>query len=104
MTQYALPLIDPDVTTGTDLAQYLNAWAPALLSQHAGPDRPTYAVDGMLWVHQVNASEWNLMLFSGGADTRIGTVNPTTHEFSILVDGQPPATTEDVIALTIALG
>ena len=49
MTQYDLPDIDPSSDTGTDLAGFLNAWRPAVISSHAGANRPSYALPGTLW-------------------------------------------------------
>lgn len=49
MTQNAFPVIDPNADTGTSLAGYLNNWSPAVVSSHAGPARPGYAVAGTIW-------------------------------------------------------
>ena len=102
--QFDFPVIDPQVTTGTDLAEYLNNWVPAVESQHAGPARPPYLQPGGIWVEQVDADTWNVKLYTGAGDVQIGSVNPVTGEFSFLVGGKPPATVDDAIAYAIALG
>jgi microcystin-dependent protein len=83
MTQYALPVIDPLVTTGTELATYLNSWAPALLSSHKGPARPAYAVPGMIWVREDAGPLWPVMVYTGTGDVQVGIVNPTLGTFVI---------------------
>lgn len=49
MAQSPFPVLDPNVDTGTSLAGHLNNWAPAVLSQHSGTGRPSYAVAGTIW-------------------------------------------------------
>lgn len=49
MTQYNPPVIDPNVDTGTSLSGIINNWVPAVISNHAGNGRPTYAVAGTIW-------------------------------------------------------
>jgi hypothetical protein len=104
MTQFVFPPIDPQVTTGTDLAEYLNGWVPAVMSQHAGAVRPLDMGPGGLWVQEGGPDAFKLMMFAGGVDVQVGTVNPLTGQFSILINGASPATVDDAIAYAIALG
>jgi hypothetical protein len=76
MTQYALPNIVPTVTTGTELADYLNLQQPALLSQHAGAARPPYILGGGLWVQVVSGVQWDLKMNAGAIDALLFSVNP----------------------------
>ena len=102
--QFDFPVIDPQVTTGTDLANYLNSWQAALESCHKGPARPVYAQPGTLWIQDPGVGAWSLKVYTGTLDAQIGTIDPVTGTFSILVGGIPPANVEDAIAYAVALG
>lgn len=78
MSQFDFPVIDPLVTTGTELADYLNSWVPALESNHTGATRPSYLPAGGIWTQQVSPTDWRLMLYTGSTDAQIALVDPTT--------------------------
>jgi len=103
--QFDFPVLDPQITTGTDLANYLNSWADALESCHKGAARPAYAQAGTLWIQDPGGgAAWSLKVYTGTLDAQIGTIDPLTGTFSILVGGIPPANVEDAIAYAVALG
>lgn len=79
MAQANLGTLDPDNTSGTELATKLENAEAALHSLHKGGTRPSYAAAGMLWVKEVSATQWDLMLFDGDADARVAQINPTTN-------------------------
>lgn len=83
MTQFALN-IDPSSVGGTALAQALNVWEDAVVSNHKGGARPAYAQAGMLWVNDT-ASPWILNLYTGSIDVPVATVNPSTGETAQIV-------------------
>ena len=61
----------------------------AVLSQHSGATRPSYAVASTVWIDVVSATEENAYYFDGTDDILIYTINPTanTIEFSGLIIG-----------------
>lgn len=81
MTQYSRATLDPNTHGGTFLATELNGWAAALLSNHKGASRPSYAVDGMIWHKAVSSTVVEIYFFDGSDDILIGTVNPTANSF-----------------------
>lgn len=105
MPQFDFPLIDPNVTSGTELADYLNGWSAAVESSHSGAARPTYAPPGMLWIDTSGgAGNWLLKAFDGADDVTIGKIDTTANGFTPIVSGKPAATVDDAIAYAIALG
>jgi hypothetical protein len=102
--QFDFPVLDPQVTTGTDLANYLNAWVQAAESSHQGAARPPYALPGMIWVQVVSAALWKVFLYTGTVDAQLATLDPTTGVFSFFVGGTPAASVDDATAYAIALG
>lgn len=75
MTQYNLPTINPATDSGTSLSGFLNLWRPAVVSQHAGPIRPTYAVAGTIW-YDTDISK--PFYFNGSADIGFATSSDLT--------------------------
>lgn len=105
MSQFQFPVIDPQITSGTELANYLNSWVPAIQSQHSGVARPAYAVEGLLWLDKSGgAAGWKLRFFDGAQDIEIGRIDSVANGFRPSVDGKVPATADDCIAYAIALG
>ena len=105
MAQFDFPVLDPLITSGTELANWLNAWAQALESLHSGAVRPAYAGEGLLWLDKAGgAADWHLKLFDGANDIDLGRINSTTDGYAPAVDGKPAATVDDAIAYAIALG
>jgi len=66
--------IDPNVTTGTDLANYLNTWMNAFQSMQASPTRPPLITKGGVWAKTIGAADIALMFYDGTADHAIGSV------------------------------
>lgn len=66
--------IDPNVTTGTDLATYLNAWMDAFQSMQASPTRPPLIAKGGVWAKTLGAVDIALMFYDGTTDHEIGSV------------------------------
>ena len=66
--------IDPTVTNGTELAQYLNDWVQAFGSQHANASRPPMIARGGVWAKTLGAADIALMLYDGTTDHEIGKI------------------------------
>ena len=60
--------IDPNVTSGTELASLLHLFRDALYTQHSGDTRPTYVQPGMLWLDTSSSTFWLLKRWTGSAD------------------------------------
>jgi len=82
MAQSDIGTIDPNTTSGTQLAALLNNWAAALRSSHSGAERPAYVQAGMIWAKEVDASTAQLMFYDGDADVLIGTVDKAANRFT----------------------
>jgi hypothetical protein len=85
MSQYDFGVIDPQVKTGSQLANDLNNWRDALHSSHTGVARPTYAKPGTVWVDVAAAPVCYLKLFDGVADVAILQFNNSTHAGAVVV-------------------
>lgn len=86
MSQFDIGDINPDDTTGTELADsLLEPWRDALHSMHRGSSRPSYAVGGMLWIDD-SSTPWLLKLYTGNTDAVIGTVNPSNGNVQLRAD------------------
>lgn len=82
MTQFNMIPINPAVTSGPDLANYLQGVRDAAYSSHLGNSRPGYVRDGMAWIKSVSATVWELYLANGSNDTLVGTLNLTGNTFT----------------------
>lgn len=85
MSQFDFGIINPDTKSGSGLASDLNRWRDALHSMHRGNTRPTYAVQGMMWIDD-SASPWQVKMYNGsgvGTDTVVGTYDATTGLFKM---------------------
>lgn len=76
MAQTDLPTIVPSTDSGSDLSDWLNNWKPTLYSTNAGPQRPAYAVAGMLWIDNSTPEVHVLYLFDGTQDQEVGSWDP----------------------------
>lgn len=102
MTQFNMNPINPAVTSGPDLANYLQGVRDAAYSSHLGTSRPAYVRDGMVWINSVSASTWELYLANGSNDALIGTLNPATNAFAAAkVAGVYTTTQIDALVATI---
>ena len=79
MSQFDFGVIDPQVKTGSQLANDLNNWRNALNTSHAGAARPPYAQPGTCWVDTSAAPICYLKLFDGTADISILKFDNSTH-------------------------
>ena len=61
--------IDPNVTSGTDLANILNRFQDAIDSGNSGPSRPAYLEAGGLWVRE--GDPMRLYLYDGTTDREL---------------------------------
>ena len=86
MSQFDFGTINPDLKSGSGLASDLNSWRDALHSLHRGSTRPTYAVQGMMWIDDT-ANPWLIKMYSGTADTVLASFNPTTGVFGGSANG-----------------
>jgi hypothetical protein len=109
MTQNTLPNIDPAITNGLQLAEWLNNWRPAIYSQHSGAARPAYAVRNMMWVKET-AGLSEVFFFDGQQDVKLGSFDQATHKFTLdiaggaAIAGALAVTTSDNKVMTLAGG
>ena len=79
MSQFQWSIIDPNVVSGTQLANLLNNGESALHSQHLGSIQPLYAVDGMIWVDDSDPALWQVNQVEGGASIPLWQINTATN-------------------------
>lgn len=80
MTQTNLPVMTSP-TSGAQLVSNLEDWRDALHSMHSGTVRPDYVVPQMMWI-DTSATPWVLKVFQGSDDIIMGTLDPTTLDFT----------------------
>ncbi|MBO9552239.1 hypothetical protein [Pseudomonas sp.] len=100
MSQYDFGTINPNEKSGSQLALDLNGFRDAVNSGHKGAERPTYAHAGMQWIREVSTERWDLMLFNGGEDTVLRSINPETSELIKLLTSDVDGL-DDLLALTV---
>ena len=83
MAQNLLPPIDPSLTSGTQLANLLNAWAQAVDTSQAGNARPIGLDAGGMWLNTSDPNLFRLMLFNGAADVALLQLNNITGQVAI---------------------
>ena len=66
--------ISASVTSGTELASYLNDWVEAFNTQSASASRPATIKRGGVWAKTLGASDIALMLYDGSTDHEIGSI------------------------------
>lgn len=54
----------------------------AILTNHSGAGRPSYAIAHTLWLKIVSGSAWELYLYDGSDDILLGTFNPITNAYT----------------------
>ncbi len=82
--------IDPATNGGVDLNNVLDNWEQALLSNHSGPNRPSYVVANMTWIQVVSATIHRLNYYDGQDDIEIAVFNPTDNNISFPSINQYP--------------
>ena len=80
MAQFDFPVIDPATNSGADLAGWLNAWVPAVVSTHTGSTRPSYAAQGTLWVDNSATPALDVYFYDGTQDVLLYTIDSSTGE------------------------
>ncbi len=80
MSQFDWGVMDPNAKSGSQLAIDLNNFRDALNSLHRGITRPTYVLAGMLWIKEITAERWDVVLHDGQVDLVLRSLNPTTSE------------------------
>lgn len=83
MPQTIFADIDPNTTSGNQLATYLNDFKAALLSSLSGTARPTELEAGGTWLDIAADPIWYLKLFDGTDDIVIMTVDTTSNSASL---------------------
>ena len=86
MTQFDFGNIDPNTTSGVDLANILESDRDAMHTNHKGPVRPSYVVPGMLWIKD-GISPLEVNFFDGTNDLIMGTIDDITHIFKPFDEG-----------------
>lgn len=90
MSQFTAGDINPDTTSGPDLANILEGVEQAARTAHRGATRPPYATAGLIWADDSAAPLVTVYWFDGTDDIALMTVNETTNTVSIdadLLDG-----------------
>jgi len=79
------PDIDPNITSGTQLATILNDFKDGVASTFAtaGGTRPTNLASGGLWIDMQNDPIWDFRIYDGTDDITILSINTTTNGISI---------------------
>jgi len=78
MAQFDYGTIDPNTTSGTDLANMLTLAQSAIETNHSGTSRPTYIKAGMTWLDTSNSTANALKFWTGSADVTLLTINPAS--------------------------
>lgn len=82
MAQYDWGTIDPETTSGVDLATMLDLFRDAMGTTNLGPTRPPYMKAGGLWIRSDATSLFTLLVFDGANDLEIGKFNAATDQFT----------------------
>ena len=67
MAQFHWGLINPDITSGTRLAELMTDQEPAQLTNHSGDARPSYARTGLTWI-KTDGTVWDFNFHYEGVD------------------------------------
>jgi hypothetical protein len=67
MSQFNINVI-PEVDDGVSLSEQINQWRDAVHSGHIGPQRPSYAVAGTVWIDNSVAGGWKMYVYDGTND------------------------------------
>lgn len=59
----------------------------AVLTNHSGASRPSYAVAHTKWLKIVSGTAWEMYLYDGTDDILVGTINPTANTFTLNSSG-----------------
>jgi len=73
------PDIDPNITSGTQLATLLNSFKDSFAALNKANARDAELVAGGLWVDDTNDPIWDLKMYDGADDITIMSINTTTN-------------------------
>lgn len=82
MTQQVFDDIDPNVTSGTELATFLNEFKASLLTTHSGPVEPSYKLVGTSWLDSSVAGKLTLKNYDGTQWVTEYTIDTVAHTIS----------------------
>lgn len=82
MSQFDFGNLSSPLSGANFIDNNLEPWRDALHSCHSGATRPSYAVNGLLWLDNSNASLWILKMFQGSTDIVLGSLDPVTNKFT----------------------
>ena len=84
--------IDPNTTSGTDLADLMNQDEVAESSNNSGNARPAYITAGGIWTKTGTGGAFELMMYDGTTDHRIG-----DNQNGTLLSSPPSGTSQTII-------
>lgn len=82
MSQIVFDTIDPNTTSGTQLAAILDDFKDAMISTQSGNSRPSEIDAGGKWINFISGTQWEMNLFDGSDDIVLYTVNPSNNTVS----------------------
>lgn len=82
MSQFDFGNLSSPLSGANFIDNNLEPWRDALHSCHSGATRPSYAVNGLLWLDNSNSSLWILKMFQGSTDIVLGSLDPVTNKFT----------------------
>ncbi len=82
MTQQVFKDIDPNVTSGTQLATILNQFKASLLTANSGPTAPTYALIGTNWLDTSVTDKLTMKHYDGSQWISEFTIDTVAHTIS----------------------
>lgn len=81
MAQYDFGNLSSPLPGSTLVDDHLEPWRNALHSNHKGPSRPSYAVQGMTWIKD-GITPLEVYYFDGSDDILTGYINETTNTYT----------------------
>lgn len=81
MSQFDFGDLESPLPGATFINGNLEPWRDALHSMHSGTSRPSYAVDGTMWLDDTT-DPWILNVYDGTSDVALGTIDISTHSFT----------------------
>ena len=85
MAQATIGTIDTSVVDGVALARLLENAGEAYRTMHSGPNRPTYATAGMVWIDTTSTIN-ELKYYDGAQDIVIATIDTNLNKPRLVLD------------------
>ena len=85
MAQNNMSDIVPATTSGVDLSTWLNGVKNNLITFHSGASRPSYAINGTIWL-KTGGSVYSLMYYDGSQDSTLLSIDITRDKPRLVVD------------------